>query len=109
MTTVSGGGNATSCFCGRQVSIEEVERQVKVLMKNLAIFFLFPNKEFLPLSFKIQLLEISPQKQKDQRQKQLGADRLVTTQIWQLKTVILMFFHFLYSLNIMQYLNHELK
>ncbi len=30
----------------------KVERQVKVLIKNLAIFFLFPSKEFLPISFK---------------------------------------------------------
>jgi hypothetical protein len=37
----------------------------------LAIFFLFPSKKFLPISFKIQLLETSPQKQKEQRQKQL--------------------------------------
>jgi hypothetical protein len=29
-----------------------VERQVKVLIKNLAIFFLFTSKEFLPISFK---------------------------------------------------------
>jgi hypothetical protein len=33
----------------------------------LAIFFLFPSKKL----FKIQLLEISPQQQKEQRQKQL--------------------------------------
>ncbi len=53
--------------------IEEgtVERQVKVLIKHLAIFFIFPRKHFLPISFKIQLLEISPQKQKEQRQLQL--------------------------------------
>ncbi len=36
----------------------------------MAIFFLFPSKEFLPISFKIQLLETSAQKQKEQRQKQ---------------------------------------
>ncbi len=53
--------------------IEEgaAERQVKVLIKYLAIFFLFPSKTFLPISFKIQLLETSPQKQKEQRQNQL--------------------------------------
>jgi hypothetical protein len=39
----------------------KVERQVKVLIKNLAIFLLFPSKEFLPISFKIQLLETSGQ------------------------------------------------
>ena len=33
-------------------SQRKVERQVKVLIKNLAIFFLFPSKEFLPISFK---------------------------------------------------------
>jgi hypothetical protein len=37
----------------------------------LAIFFLFPSKKFLPISFKIQLLETSPQKLKEERQKQL--------------------------------------
>jgi hypothetical protein len=31
------------------VTIEEGERQVKVLIKNLAIFFLFPSKGFLPI------------------------------------------------------------
>ena len=47
----------------------KADQQVKVLIKNLAIFFLFPSKEFLPISFKIQLLETSSQKQKEQRQK----------------------------------------
>ncbi len=32
---------------------------------------MFPSKKFLPISFKIQLLETSPQKQKEPRQKQL--------------------------------------
>jgi hypothetical protein len=58
---------------------------------HLAIFFLFPNKEFLPISFKIQLWETSPQKQKEQRQKQLGDDMLVTTQIWKLKNLMSLF------------------
>ncbi len=44
---------------------------VQVLVKHLAIFFLFPSKKFLPITFKIQLLETSPQKQKEQKQKQL--------------------------------------
>ncbi len=35
----------------------KVERQVKVLLKHLAIFFLCPSKQFLPISFQIQLLE----------------------------------------------------
>jgi hypothetical protein len=37
-----------------------VERQVKVLIKHLALSFLFSSKKFLPISFKIQLLETSP-------------------------------------------------
>ncbi len=48
-----------------------VERQVKVLINHLALFFLFSSKKFLPISFKIQLLETSPRKQKEQEQKQL--------------------------------------
>jgi hypothetical protein len=46
-------------------------RQVKVLIKNLAIFFLCLSKQFPQISFQIQLLEYFPQKQKEQRQKQL--------------------------------------
>jgi hypothetical protein len=37
----------------------------------VAVFFLFFSKKFLPISFKIQLLETSRQKQKEQRQKKL--------------------------------------
>ncbi len=44
---------------------------MKVLIKNLAIFFLCPSKQFLATSFQIQLLEYFPQKQKELRQKQL--------------------------------------
>jgi hypothetical protein len=48
--------------CKIDLAMEEgVERQVKVLIKNLAVFFLFPSKDFLPISFKIQLLETSGQ------------------------------------------------
>jgi hypothetical protein len=36
----------------------KVERQVKVLIKNFAIFFLFPSKQFLLISLKIQQLVI---------------------------------------------------
>ncbi len=38
----------------------KVERQVKVLIKNLAIFFLFPSKQFLPISFKFSCGPIPP-------------------------------------------------
>jgi hypothetical protein len=58
-----------------------------VLIKNLAIFL----PEFLPMSFKIQLLEISTQKQKEQKQKQLDDDRLVTTQDWKIDLMSLFF------------------
>jgi hypothetical protein len=38
----------------------KVERQVKVLIKNLAIFFLFPSKQFLPISFKFSRGKLLP-------------------------------------------------
>jgi hypothetical protein len=50
----------------------KVERQVRVLIKNVAIFFLCPSKQFLSISFQIQLLENFAQKQKEPRHKQLG-------------------------------------
>ncbi len=62
------------------------------------------------ISFKLQLLETFPKKQKEQRQKQLGVDKLVTTQIWKLKNLMALFsdvFPFLYIFNSMQYLDHE--
>ncbi len=37
------------CVCHLRL---KVERQVKVLVKNLAIFFLFTSREFLPILFK---------------------------------------------------------
>jgi hypothetical protein len=45
-------------FGGKSVAERKVEQQVKVLIKNFAIFFLFPSKQFLPISLKIQLLVI---------------------------------------------------
>jgi hypothetical protein len=66
----------------------------------------------MPISFKIQLLETSPQKQKEQRQKQLGADKLVTIQIWKLKNLMSLFsdvFSLSVHLNIMQYLIMKLE
>jgi hypothetical protein len=53
--------------------------------------WLFPSKEFLQIQFKIHLLETYPQKQKEQRQKQLGVDKLLTTQIWKLKNLMSLF------------------
>ncbi len=54
----------------------------KVLIKNFAFFFPCPSKQFLPISFQIQLLEYFPQKQKEQRHKNPGyTDKLFTTQI----------------------------
>ncbi len=39
-------------------------------------------KQFLSISFQMQLLEYFPQKQKDQRHKQLGySDKLLATQM----------------------------
>ncbi len=65
------GKNKKKFKISRLKSSVEGWRQVKVLIKHLAIFFLFPSKKFLPISFKIQLLETSPQKQKEQIQMQL--------------------------------------
>ncbi len=48
----------------------KVERPVKVLIKNLAIF-LCPSKQCLRISIQIKLLEYFPLKQKAQRHKQL--------------------------------------
>jgi hypothetical protein len=62
----------------------------------LAIFFLFPSKEFLPIPFKIQLLEILLKKQKKQTQKQLGADKLLQHKYGSLKFDV--FFSDVYSL-----------
>jgi hypothetical protein len=60
---------------------------LKAQHKNLANFFFFPSKEFLPISFKIQLLETSPQSRRKKDIKR-GADKLVTTQIWKLKNLM---------------------
>ncbi len=38
----------------------KVERQVKVLIRNLAIFFQFPSKLFLPISFKFSCGKLLP-------------------------------------------------
>ncbi len=62
------------------------------------------------MSFKIQLLEISPQKQKEQKQKQLDADRLVTTQDWKLNNLMSLFsdvFSLPVNFEYKQHLNHE--
>jgi hypothetical protein len=51
---------------GMVMPIEEGRAQVKILIEHLAIFFIFLSKKLLPISFKFQLLETSPQKQKEQ-------------------------------------------
>jgi hypothetical protein len=77
-----------------------IERQVKVLIKFFGYFLSISQQGVFcrPISFKIQLLESSPQKQKVQRQKQLGADKLLTTQIWRLK-IGRLFFLMLFPVN----------
>jgi len=64
-------------------AIEVVERQVKVLIKNLLFsFYVQASSTFLSISFQIQLLEYFPKKQKDQRHKlQKYSDKLATTHI----------------------------
>ncbi len=44
----------------RYLPQRKVERQVKVLIKNLAIFFLYPSKQFLAISFKFSCRPIPP-------------------------------------------------
>jgi hypothetical protein len=63
----------------------KVERQVKVLIKNLAIFFLVLSKIQNSANG-----NLSP-KQKEQIRKQLGADKLVATQIWKRKILMSLF------------------
>jgi hypothetical protein len=74
--------HSCSCF---------IQHQDDGLSKTKAIPYNFSTIEFLPISFKIQQLETSPQKQMEQRQKQLGADKLVSTQIWRLKNLMSLF------------------
>jgi hypothetical protein len=51
-------------------SIEEGgAAKIKARIKNFATFFLCPSKQFLSISFQIQLLEYFPQKQKEPRHK----------------------------------------
>ncbi len=65
-------------FC----AIEEGRAATKSLHKNLAILFQCPSKQFLPISFQIRLMEYFPQKQKEQRHKQLKyTDKMVITEI----------------------------
>jgi hypothetical protein len=63
---------AASCSpeADSDTTIEEGERQVKVLIKNLDIFFLCPSKQFLPISFQIQLLDYFP---KNRRNKDISS------------------------------------
>jgi hypothetical protein len=44
-------------YCFLRPDPRKVGRQVKVLIKNLANFFPFPNMQFLPILIKIQLLQ----------------------------------------------------
>jgi hypothetical protein len=55
----------------KEYSLAPKFKWLEYTFKHSNIFFLLPSKEFLSISFKIQLLETSPQKQKEQRQKQL--------------------------------------
>ncbi len=69
----------------------KVERQVEELIKHLAVFFLFPSKKFLPISFKIQMSgNFSP-----------NSERIKTKAARCL--FFLMSFLFLYILNSLQY------
>jgi hypothetical protein len=58
----------TQPLTGVQV-IEEGRAANKSLIKKFGYFLLCPSKQFLPISFEIQLLEYFSQKQKEQRHK----------------------------------------
>ncbi len=68
----------------RIYSKRKVVRQVKGLIKNLAIFsFYFPARNFCRRHLKFSCCKLLSKKQKEQRQKQLGADKLVRSlKIW---------------------------
>jgi hypothetical protein len=46
------------------VTIEEGRAVSKVLIKNLAVFFLFPSKQFLQISFKFSCGKLLPKTKK---------------------------------------------
>jgi hypothetical protein len=55
--------------------IEEGRAASKSLIKNLAIFFLCPSKQLLPISFQIQLLEYCNNRRNKGKSSQ-GTDKL---------------------------------
>ncbi len=65
---------------------------MKVLIKNLAIFFLFPSKQFLLGNSKFSCCTLLPKNRRNEdKSSKLGADKLVTTQIWKFKNFDLSF------------------
>jgi hypothetical protein len=69
-------------YCYETSPWRKVERQVKVLIKNLALFFHSPSKQFLPIPFQIRLMEYFSQIQREHRHTLLGyTDKMVTTEI----------------------------
>jgi hypothetical protein len=63
-------------------------RYIKVLIKNLAIFFLYLSKEFLPILFKIKLL---PKNRRNKDKSSYMLINWVPTQIWKLKYLMYLF------------------
>ncbi len=58
-----------ACLLWVRHPLRKVEQQVKALVKNLAIFFLWPSQQFLLISFQIQLLEYFPLKTEETKTK----------------------------------------
>jgi hypothetical protein len=71
--------NICSCTVSSDLPIEEGRAVSKILIKNLAIFFLCPIKQFLPVSFKIQLLEYFPQNRRNNDKRRQDAYKLFNT------------------------------
>jgi hypothetical protein len=65
-------------------SIAEGRVASKCAHSKFGYFLSISQQEVVADIIQIQLLETSPQKRKEQGQKQLGTDKLVTTQIWKL-------------------------
>jgi len=86
-------GGDEMCLCAP--AIEEGRAAIKSSLKNWLFSFYVPARS-LPISFKVQLLETSPQKPPNK----FGSLKILCL-------FFLMSFHFLYILNIIQYLNHE--
>jgi hypothetical protein len=67
------------------ITEEGIERQVKVLIKKFGYFLSVSQQGFsADITQSLAVGYFFTKKQKEQRQKPLGAEKLVSTQIWKL-------------------------